>query len=423
MRKPIQNISILLLCGVMFLAAMQTIAQTPQDILNQIFSSVRSRVIDGANKLQEWKDAATSAAQKTARDFTDCPSPAAQNLYNDLMDKRRKAIAVKDLAEQADRDAQSARDDCKRKTHLDAACNTAYNGLSFRATADTAAGTINSLNAALGVLKALKCPSGCNKTARLVYPTFQLGDRNVNINLRGKDFSKINIPPGAVVDLPFPLVNDITYCSIWKPGTFWANWDSGNGEFDANFHAKLPQCEKTSTISVCSDWDLNLVLPTLTKLKFVPPNVQVGDLKVEVPNRDVTVITGFKEATCKKPVKIAKRASLTFNFELSSDPLSILSGQGGEMVQIGCAEPAFGLEPISSNVSIPDIAHVRISWNGITVKRGYIEVDMTKPEFQGTCKKGCPSSVTVPTVNVGKGYLDLPNVCLEPRFVSVVANP
>ncbi len=407
--------------AITFLLGLQLMAQppSPQDVLNQIFSAVRSKVIDGANNLQTWKDAATSAATKKATDFTDCPSPEAQNLYNDLIDKKRQAVAVYDLAHQADLDAQKARDDCKNKTHLDAACNTAYNGLSFQATANAANGTINAINTALGVLKALKCPSGCNRTARIVYPTFELGDRNVNIGVRGKDFTKVNLPPGVPVE--FPLVNDITYCSVWKRGTFWANWDSGNGEFNGEFHAKLPQCEKTNTISVCTDWDLNLVLPKLQKLNFVPPSVKVSDLKVEIPNKDVTAITGVKQANCNRPIKVAKRASLTFNFELSSDPLSILSGQGGEMVEIGCADPAFGLEPITTNVSMPDLTKVRISWNGITVKGGYIEVNMTKGEFQGMCKKGYPSNLKVPTVNVGKGYLDLPNVCLEPRLVNLVA--
>ena len=402
-----------------FLLGLQLMAQPD---IGQFFNNLKNKVIDNANKLVNWKSDAENAARKTANDFTDCPSPAAQNLYNDLTRKKQQAVAVKDLAEQADRDAQSARDNCKRTTHLDAQCNASYNGLTFRATADAANATINSINAALAVLKALKCPSGCNKTARIVYPTFQLGDRNVNIGVKGKDFAKVNLPPGVLVDLPFPVVNDITYCSVWKRGTFWANWDAGNGEFNADFHAKLPQCEKTNTISVCTDWDINLLLPKLQKLNIVPPDIKVSDLKIEVPNKDVTIISGVKQATCNRPIKIAKSQTITFNFDLSANPLSILTGQGGEMVEIGCADPAFGLEPITSNVSLPDLTHVRISWNGITVKRGFIEIDMTDPKLQVTCKKGIPSSIKVPTINVDRGYLDLPNVCLQPRLVDVVAN-
>lgn len=386
-----------------------------QPDIGQFFNNLKNKVIDNANKLVNWKNDAENAAKKKVSDFTDCPSPAAQNLYNDLTDKKRQAVAVKDVAEQADRDAQSARDNCKRTTHLNAQCDAAYNGLSFRATADAANATITSINTALAILKSLKCPSGCNKTARIVYPTIQFGERTVN----PRDMVRANVPNAFI---PLPLVNDITYCSVWKRGTFWANWDAGNGEFNADFHAKLPQCEKTNTISVCTDWDLNLVLPKLQKLNIVPPSVSVSDLKVEIPNKEVTVVTGVKQVDCQRPIKIAKRSTVTFNFELSSDPLSILTGQGGEMVQIGCADPAFGLEPITTNVSIPDLTKVRISWNGITVKKGYIEVDMTKPEFQGMCKKGYPSNLKVPTVNVGKGYLDLPNICLQPRFVDLVTN-
>lgn len=425
MRKSIKNISILLFCGVMSFTAMQTKAQP--DLVSQIFNDIKNRVIDGADKLQEWKNAATSAATKKATDFTDCPSPAAQDLYNDLTEKKRQAVAVYDLAHQADLDAQKARDDCKSKTHLDAACNTAYTNLTFQATANTANGVITSMNAALGVLKALKCPQGCNRTARIVYPTIEFGEKRIG-NLQKSSPLPIIYPSStgrAIITnaAPIALVNDITYCSAWKSGSFWANWDSGNGEFGGGFQAKLPQCAKTNTISVCSDYDLELLLPKLQKLSLVPPDVSVSDLQVSIPNKDVTVFTGVNQATCNRPIKIAKSASVTLNFDLSTNPLSILTGQGGEMVEIGCAEPAFGLAPVSSNVSIPDLTKVKISWAGLKVKGGSIQVDMTKPEFKGTCKKGCPYDLKAPTVdNIGKGYLDLPSVCLEPRLVDLVTN-
>ena len=419
MRKSIKNISILLFCGVMLLTAMQTMAQpkppTVDDLLNRFFSSVKDSVIRDAYKLEGWKERATNAATKTAEmDFRDCPSPAAQSLYDEITYIKKETVAVMEDAEAKDSLTRSAYEDCKNgvKDPFKRICDTTYNRFTFRQTANTAAYLIKNLNRTLGVLKALKCPSGCKKTARIVYPTIQFEKRLVTR------------PSIATIgnSAPLPLFNDITYCSVWKPGTFWANWDTGNGEFNANFGAKLPQCERTNTISVCSEWDWKLLLPKLQKLNFVPTSVSVADLKIEVPNKNVTAISGVKQATCDKLIKISKRASLTFNSLPPFDPLSVLLSINGEMVEIGCANPAFGLEPVSSNVSIPDITRVRISWDGITVKRGYIEVDMTKPELQGACKKGCPSPVTVPAINVGKGYLDLPNVCLEPRLVDLVTN-
>ena len=40
------------------------------------------------NQINQWLNDANNAAKKTVSDFTSCPSPAAQNLYNDLKSKR-----------------------------------------------------------------------------------------------------------------------------------------------------------------------------------------------------------------------------------------------------------------------------------------------------------------------------------------------
>ncbi len=399
--------------AIAFLFGIQLFGQN--DLLSRFFNNLRNTVVNNAEKLNAWQTDAENAAQKTAKAFTDCPSPAAQNLYNDLTNKLQQAREVKRLADEADRQGQDARDNCKRTTRLNAQCDASYNTLSFKATSAAAAKTITSLERAITVLKGLKCASGCNRTGRIVYPTIQFGERMAKV----VDIARIPVPPFGSV--PVPYVNEVTYCSSWRRGSFWANWDAGNSEFDADFHLRLPKCEKTNTISVCTEWDLNLLLPRLQKLNIVPPIVSVSDLKVEIPNKNFSLISGVKQVNCNKPIKVARRSTVTLNLEISSNPLSVLTGQGQEMVEIGCAEPAFGLEPISNDVSLPDLTKVRISWKGITVKGGYIEIDMTKPEFQGMCKKGLGSSIKVPTITVGKGYLDLPNVCLQPRFIDLVA--
>lgn len=391
-----------------FLSGLQILAQPD---IGQFFNNLKNKIIANADKLAGWKNDAGNALNKTAKDFTDCPSPAAQNLYDDLKRKLEQAKETERLANEADRQAVEARENCKRTTRLNNQCDASYNSLSFRATAGAAAATAESLQKAIKALKELKCPSGCNKTGRIVYPNIQ--------SPIGMEIVKVPAPPLGPV--PVPFVKEITYCSSWRRGEFWLNWDSGNGEFSGNWDLKLPKCEKTNTISVCTDWDLNLLLPKLQKLNIVPPNVSISDFKVEVPNKNINVISGIKQTNCNKPIKIAKRYSITLNLELGSNPLQVLPKQGEDMVEVGCAEPAFGLEPISNNASVPDLTKVRISWKGITIKGGYIEIDMTKPELQATCKKGFGSSIKVPAVNIGKGYLDLPYVCLQPRFIDVVA--
>ncbi|MBS1796901.1 MAG: hypothetical protein JSS81_23950 [Acidobacteria bacterium] len=381
-----------------------------QPDVGQFFNNLKNRIIANADKLAGWKNDAESALRKTVRDFTDCPSPAAQNLYDDLKRKLEKAQETERLANEADRQAVEARENCKRTTRLNNQCDASYNSLSFRATAGAARATAESLQKAINALKAMKCPAGCDKTGRIVYPIIQ--------SPIGMEIVKVPAPPLGPV--PVPMVTEITYCSVWRRGEFWLNWDSGNGQFDADFHLRTPKCEKTDKIAVCTEWDLNLLLPRLKKLNIVPPDVSPFDFKVEVPNKNISVVSGVKQTNCNRPVKIAKRYSVTLNLELGSNPLQVLPKQGEDMVEVGCAEPAFGLEPISNNVSVPDLAKVRISWKGITVKGGYVEIDMTRPELQVACKKGFGSSIKVPTVNIGNGYLDLPYVCLKPRFVDLI---
>ncbi len=103
--------------------------QSLQDLLSRFFGGVKDKVIAGADNVNKWKSEGEAAARKTVSDFASCPSPAAQQLYDDLRSKRQQLANTKATAEQADRDAQAARDNCKRTTGLNAQCDAAYTRL------------------------------------------------------------------------------------------------------------------------------------------------------------------------------------------------------------------------------------------------------------------------------------------------------
>lgn len=425
--KSIKIFGLLTAC-LISLPAMQATAQGPD--INAIFSNFKNMVIAGANQIAQWKTEAEAAARKTVNDFTDCPSPAAQNLYNDLKNKLNQAREVKRQAEEADRQAAAARDKCKRDFPMfTAQCDAAYNGLSFKATAGAAAGTIGSLEAALNALKALKCPAGCNRTAKVVYPYLQMGQGNIASTTAGfiSNVTGIGNIGSKAVNTAERLVESISYCSLWEPGQLQANWDAGNGEMSAGVRAKLPKCKEEKRLSCCSEWDLAVVLPKLQKLNLIPPDVKITDIKISIPNKNVTVISGVRTASCSQTIRVPKRLQQTGEFITitpGSSPLNIsLAGYSvAEWADIGCASPAFGLEPISSTASVPDITRVKFEWRGINVQTGSVEVDMTRADFRGTCKKGCSDNFEVPEPTVKTGSVDLPWACLEPRLVNVVAN-
>lgn len=392
----------------------------PQPDIGQFFNDLKNRVIANADKLADWKNEAQNAAQKTANDFTSCPSPQAQQFYDDLKNKMAQAKETERLANEADRQAIEARENCKRTTKLNAACDASYNSLSFKATATSARATAEALQKALAALKSLKCASGCNKNAQIVYPTIQKsGEETVTLReLLGPGI------PLAYLWIPYPpnsLPDEYLFCTKWRPGYFWADWDAGNGEFSGEFQAKLPTCERWESVGGCKEWDLSSLLPQLQKLKIVPPEITVDDLKVEIPNKSINVVKEVKQVRCTKPIKVPKRASLNLSIELSSNPLEITPQEGQEMVEIGCAEPAFGLQATMGKASFPDPTKARISWKGIRTRTGYVEIDLTKPDFEATCKSRYPTSITLPTFKVTKSSLNLPWACLQPRMVDVIA--
>jgi hypothetical protein len=434
MKIQLKQISLSAMFFLLVLGAANVFSQAPnpQDVINQLFSSLRNKVIADADKINQWKTEAENAARKTVSDFTDCPSPAAQNLYNDLKQKKQKSETVKSTAEQADKDAIAARDECKRKTGMNAQCDSAYNGLSFKATAAAATATINALNNAMNVLKNLKCSSGCNRTGKLIFPKAELVTTAAAAPQNPGQMVMATANVMSTVNSSISGTNykmDIDYCSAWQPGYLHANWDAGNGEFSGEVRGGFPKCKETKKVPCCTEWDLAVVLPKLKSLNLIPPSIQFGEITISVPNKNINLITGVKTSNCSQPVKVCKRLQQTglfINLTPNNSPLniSLANYTCAEWIDVGCSSPAFGLEPINGTASVPDITRTKFIWRDAKGATGEVIVDMTRGEFRGTCKKGCPTGVSVCPDPIIKKLADVLDwVCLEPRFVNVVANP
>jgi hypothetical protein len=163
----------------------------------------------------------------------------------------------------------------------------------------------------------------------------------------------------------------------------------------------------------------------LQKLGLVPPEVTLPDVSINVPTKDVKVVSGLTEDTCAQPITICKRINGTINFDSGADPLSSLPRTNClETVEVGCANPPFKLKPTFTSIQVPDIAKTTISWKGLKIKPGSIVVDMSRPEFRATCKSTtAPSVPGPPGPSFQTGGIDLPFACLQPRIEKVVANP
>lgn len=381
-----------------------------QQLINQAFQAVNNTVIQYANQVNQWKNEAIAAAQKTADDFTGCPSSAAQNLYNDLVDKRTKLNGVVAQATAAEAQAIAARASCYNlvgnNTVFRAGCTAAYNSLPFAAIKASAQAALAAVNSAIAVLKALKCISGCNQTAKLVFPT-------------------VSVKAGPPQPGP-----SITVCTQWTPGQFSYNIDPGNGDLSASVYAKLPKCATTKTFSaVGCEWDINLLLPVLKRLNLVPPAVEIRDLTLNVPNQSVQVITGFTQS-CSQPLEVCTQvnASANISFGLGTDPITSLKNamqsvnqQCAQRTTVGCLNPPFGIAPVFSTIQLPNPTRASISWRG-RISPGSVTVDLTRGEFSVACKAKPLSIPGLPQITTGKQVLTFPFLCLQPQFKNLVAN-
>jgi len=388
----------------------QDIPPQVQQLINQAFQLVKNTVIKNAEKVQQWKNDAMAAAQKTAEDFTGCPSPAAQSLYNDLKTKRTHLNQVIMDATAADAQATQARQTCRNTVPntpaFKAACDAAYNNLPFSTIKGTAQAALATVNTAITALKNLKCVSGCSQTASMVFPA-------------------VNVTPGPTQSA------DITVCTQWEPGQFNFNANSGNGELSASVLAKLPKCKQTQTYRLAGcEWKLDVILNSLKSLKIIPPEVTLPQFSLNVPAKSVQIINGFNQSSCSQPFKVCTgiSGSAKFEFQLGSNPLTSLqnamqsvASSCTQQTTVGCLNPPFGISPTFATVQIPDPTRAQIRWTASArLKPGSISFDLTK--LGNACNPRPLKIPGLPVVKIGKQVVNFPFLCLQPQLSNLVAN-
>lgn len=381
-----------------------------QEILNQFFKDLTNKTIEGADQLNNWLNDARDNARKTARDFTDCPSPVAQRIYDELKNKREKAIGVRDAAERENSRAEQAERECERSPGANipgyvALCRTAYNGLPFRGIKDTANSVIGAIDYALAVLRGLKCVK-CdgNGSLAITVPT-----------LEKWELTRPSSPPSIEV------------CTRWE-GNF--SYSVGTEGLSAQVRDALPRCTRKQRINFC-DWDITLLVPELKRLNIVPPNTV--SVRIEsIPTKRIEVITGLRQDNCREQLRLCTRVagSVTVPFDTGSDPINSLRSAMAsieancqEQTSVACTDPPFGLTPITSTIDVPDYSRVRISWETPCGPAPAIEVDLTQRNFHLACKSTCaPPLPGLPVATFGQRVIRFPFICANSRTVNVVQN-
>ena len=408
--------------------------------VDDFFSEVRNRTIAGANQLDQWRRDAAAAAQKKATDFASCPSPDAQRLYDELKGKRDQAQATRNQAAQALADADAALANCLR-TWPDgpngvppSPCRASYGGLPFRGIRDTAQSAVNELNAEMNVLKALKCITGCNRNAGVDYPSCTLagapGGGPVHVNVSGATAAAAR--PAMVGSSALASGSGFDVCVEWDPGSFKPVWNPGPDGVQAGVDLKYPKCKRTVHVpgTICTSWDINLIFPKLKELKLVPPDVQPGDLKIELATQTISYVTVEQAPSCGQEAVLCTGVTTGFVVMppaiLPADLARSLGPLCRDRTFMGCLQPAFGLNVVTKTASVPDPSQGTVSWKGPKLKSpGSVKIDFTRPEFSIACRQQGPGPNTggAPSVNCSTKHVDLPFLCLDPRWGSVVGNP
>jgi hypothetical protein len=282
----------------------------------------------------------------------------------------------------------------------------------------------------MAALKALKCPAGCDRTARLVVPDVTL-DPNASL---ASGSLMIPAPPTKGVSIPLPkyiagaAAAPCDVCTQWDPGSFHASVDAGNGELGASARARLPKCVRWEKLSVrypvCTV-DRSRLLPRLRELAIVPPTVDDAHVNITIPARSVHMLTGLSTASCNRQTSICVRpGQTTVVLDPNADPTSVITAQTScsEWAQVACEDPPFGIRATYTDVTIPDPAHTMITLD-MPIHPPVITVDITKPEFQVTCDwrtLTCPPrlpGIKVTTRTIDTGF------CISPRWTALVAAP
>lgn len=387
----------------------QDIPPAVRQIINNIFQAFNNVVVPFANKINEWKNDAVAAANKTVSDFTSCPSPAAQALYNDLQVKRANLTQTINMADQQDNAAQTARNNCRNQVpqQFRSACDVAYNGLPFAGIEASARAARTSVDAALASLRNLRCISGCSQSASFLFPT-------------------VSVQP-TTTRVPVPNAD---VCTQWNPGSFRFDNNSSGNTLSATAEAQLPSCARTERISACN-WEISVLLPVLQELRLVPPEVRAPDIRIEIPDRNLRIISRLTQS-CSQPLRVCTQTQTNANvtLDLTGNPLTnlqnLMNGVSTSCTQwetVGCLNPAFGLTPTYQTIQVPDLTRARIIWSGGRLLPGSVVVDLTQRRFSVACRAESLTLPGIPRLNIGSQRVNVPFICLQPQTRGVVANP
>lgn len=411
---------------------------------DSFFGVLSKKSIKFAESVDGWRADAESASKKTVSDFAGCPSRDAQKLYDLLGARRKDAIAARDAAEAAEREATQARQRCLDAVGIPApSCHAAYNKLPFAAQKGGAQAAADAMDAARQALKALRCPAGCDKPLHL---------RVVQASSK----AQAQISP------------TLSVCTAWDPGRVLVRAGIEGDELGAEFKARLPRCTQQQTVvpRYCKDWDVGKLVPALMKLKLLPPEFTTGRITITVPTVDAPVVTGFTNV-CRRTQSVCTQVKGEATVAVdTADPMATLAqisaSRCAKQSQVGCAEPPLGLQPTMGKLAVPTTSNARLTWTAsdrasdlqvrippegytwsatwppvpvpvpqvkasggrpnVLQRTGSVEFDVTKPEWKSACKQW--ADVSVPTSRLSFTQRTIPTgFCLVARMGPLVAKP
>ncbi|MEO0558316.1 MAG: hypothetical protein AAF170_09045 [Bacteroidota bacterium] len=376
-----------------------------EQLVQQAFAAVRGRTLPVLNQLRTWKRDADRWGRQTAEDWGSCPSPGAQQSYDQLGAWRTNVAAAIGTANQVLQEAQAANQSCKDVTGNDALCNLTFNELPVHGWITSLTATEASLQASRTAMRQLQCVDGCRRTASLPVPTAQ-------------------IEPGGFYTFRNPGILRAEVCTRMDMGEIGYNLSAiASANLAAIVEVEAPSCARSETLSICTNWDMDGLLAQLQRLRLVPPGV--GSINVSIPNRTLETVSGVRQARCRRPLQVCvPDGELT----ISANPLEGLfletDGQCNGRLEVTCQDPPFGLEPVMRRDEVPDLTQAEVTWTGR--RPGRIIVDLTRPDFQRLCLGGGRTALRIPRpprISMGRTRLDLPFLCTQPNLRDVIANP
>lgn len=383
-----------------------SVQDTPvEQVVQQAFEVVAGRTLSVLNQLNTWRTSAEQWGEQTANDWGSCPSPGAQQSYNQLRTWKSNVEVAIGQANQVLQQAQDARQTCTDLTGNSVLCGSTFNDLPVHGWLTTLNATEASVEASMATMRLLKCTDGCRRTASLPVPT-------------------VEIEPTGFYTFRNPGILRAEVCTRMDMGEIGFSPEAvASGTVSQIVEAEGPSCTRSETLSICTNWDLDGLLAQLQRLRLVPPSV--GTIALNVPMRSQEVVSGVQQARCRRPLQVCvPNGELT----ISVNPLEGIfldpEGQCNGRLDVVCQDPPFGLEPAIQQIEVPDLTQAEVTWTGR--RPGRIIIDLTRRDFDGLCLGGGRTRLRIPrppTITMGRTSLDLPFLCTQPNLRDVVANP